>query len=77
MAWQIIDGELVLLDVDGKQLIGVNDVGARIWELMDGVRTIGDIAHALTEEFDAPLETSMADVRAFLGELVALGAVAL
>jgi len=77
MAWQIIDGEMVLLDVDGKQLIGVNDVGARIWELMDGVRTIADIAHTLTEEFDAPLETSMADVRAFLGELVALGAVAL
>ena len=33
MAWQTIDGEMVLLDIDGNQLMGVNPVAARIWDL--------------------------------------------
>ena len=75
MAWQTIDGEVVLLDSDGKQLIGISETGARIWALMDGTRSIEDIAHALTEEFDVSRETALADVRAFLNELGELGAV--
>jgi Coenzyme PQQ synthesis protein D (PqqD) len=75
MAWQTIDHELVLLECDGNQLMGINDAGAHIWALMDGVRTIADIARAMAEEFDAPFETLVADVRAFVQELKTLGAV--
>ena len=77
MAWQSIDGQMVLLDSDGMRLIGISDTGARIWALMDGARSLDDIAHALTEEFDVSLDAARADVRAFVTELAALGAVVL
>jgi hypothetical protein len=77
MAWQTIDGETVLLDADGKQLIGINDPGARVWALMDGTRSIGDIVRELGDEYDAPADVLLSDVRIFLAELIALGAVVL
>jgi len=44
----------------------------RIVELADGTRTVGEIAAAIAEEFEgAPLEQIQADVRQFVGELVA------
>lgn len=74
MAWQTIAGETVLLDVDGRQLYGVSEVAARVWQLCDGVRTVADIAALVAEEYDTDARTALSDVRAFVGELVAAGA---
>ncbi|MFN7966115.1 MAG: PqqD family protein [Acidobacteriota bacterium] len=46
----------------------LNGAGARAFELIDGVRTIGSVAQAIFEEFDAP---SLGEVEADLAELVA------
>jgi hypothetical protein len=68
-AWQTIDGETVLLDIDHKQLRGLNEVGARVWLLCDGARTSADIVRVITEEFSVDEATARADVTAFLDEL--------
>jgi hypothetical protein len=68
-AWQTIDGETVLLDIDHRQLLGLNEVGARVWLLCDGVRTAGEIVQTITEEFSVDAETARAEVTAFLDEL--------
>jgi hypothetical protein len=75
MAWQSVGGETVLLNLDGRELMGLNGVGARAWELIDGERTLRQIAAAVAEEFDVELPRAEADVIAFAGELLAAGAV--
>jgi coenzyme PQQ synthesis protein D (PqqD) len=75
MAWQVIDGEMVLLDIDGRELLGLNEVGARVWELADGTRTVAEIIAAVEREFDVGIDEAAADVRRFVDELASCGAV--
>jgi hypothetical protein len=76
MAWQTIAGETVLLDVDGRQLMGLNEVGALIWSLCDGEHSAAEIAAAVARDFAVDEATARADVDAFLSELTRLGALA-
>jgi hypothetical protein len=69
------DEELVLLDPEDGSYYTLDEVGARIWELADGTRTAAQIAAALDEEFDAPLEEIQADLLELLAELAASGLV--
>lgn len=75
MAWQTIDDELVLLNIDGKELFGVNAVGARIWELVDGRRSVDELVAAVVAEFAVEPAAAHADVRAYLDALVSAGAI--
>jgi len=77
MAWQTIDGETVLLDISGRELCGVNEVAARIWALCDGEHSVDQIAAAVAREFAVAPEVAAADARAFIGELLASGALEL
>lgn len=47
----------------------LNEVGGRIWSLLDGTRTPEDIARVLTSEYDVTEEQALADVLEFLEEL--------
>ncbi len=76
MAWQTIDGETVLLNIEGKELMGLNEVGAHIWGLVDGSRSVGQIVESVASRFEVSSETAAADVQAFVSELVATGALA-
>jgi hypothetical protein len=75
MAWQNIDGETVLLNVDGRELLGLNGVGARTWELLEGERTLQQIAQVVADEFEVEPSRALEDVIAFAGQLLAAGAV--
>ena len=71
-AWQRVDGEVVLLNVDGHELLGLNAIGGRVWDLIDGQRSIGQLVDALVAEFSAvPAATIAADVDRFVRELLA------
>ena len=66
-----IAGETVLVPVYGEvadmeSIYTLNEVGARIWNLIDGQRTLGEVGQALADEYDAP----PADVEADLLEFV-------
>jgi hypothetical protein len=76
MAWQTVEGETVLLNIDGRELLGLNAVGARVWDLCTGA-TIDEIAAAVAHEFDVSGERAGADVRQFVAQLVAAGALTL
>jgi hypothetical protein len=52
-------------------------VGARIWDLIDGSRSVDEIVGALAGEFQATTAELVRDVCAFLEQLVAAGAVVL
>jgi len=76
-AWQIVEGELILLRLKEDELLGLNHVARRIWELADGTRTLGQIAQAIATEFDVSSEVVLADSSRFMNELGAMGAVTL
>jgi coenzyme PQQ biosynthesis protein PqqD len=68
-ASQIIDGEAVVLDIPGKMLRGLNPVGSRIWELVDGQRTLTEIASQLAGEYARAEPEVLQDVSVFLDHL--------
>ncbi|MBI3622329.1 MAG: PqqD family protein [Nitrospirae bacterium] len=70
-ASQVIDGEAVVLDIPGKTLRGLNPVGSRIWELVDGTRTLTEIARVVAGEYARSEEEVFQDVVFFLDELAA------
>lgn len=72
-----VGGELVMMSAHAGNYIGLNEVGGRIWELIDTPREIDDICTQLQSEFQVSRETCVAEVRKFLKELEGHGAVAL
>ena len=51
----------------------VNGVGARLWSLADGRRSIGDMASQIAVEYEVTPERARADALAFCMELVTRG----
>jgi len=74
VAWQTIDGETVLLRLKEKELLGLNEVGRRIWELADGSRSVEQIAETVIAEYRIGPGTARADTCRFIDELVAVNA---
>lgn len=72
---QVVEGEAVLLDLTGKQLVGLNPVGTFVFGLLDGVRTVPAIVAAVAERFDVGHAQAEADVAVFLRELTQRGLV--
>ncbi|MGN9167103.1 PqqD family protein [Paenibacillus jamilae] len=47
----------------------LDEVAYKIWSLLDGERTVGEIAVAIAEEYKADKETVFKDVNEFIQEL--------
>ncbi len=56
-------------------LFVLNEVGARIWELIDRDRSVHQIGQRLLEEFDTSPEQLEEDLLRLLGQLKELGAI--
>lgn len=69
-AWRIIEGEAVILSMETKVLRGLNPVGSRVWELIDGRRSVEEITGLIVQEFDVTPEAAAQDVRGFVKELL-------
>jgi len=64
IAWQIIDGEAILVDINGGRSLGLNATGTLIWKNLE--KRADDIVTELVNEFEVPVETAKADVYDFL-----------
>ena len=53
----------------------LNEVGARVWDLLDGQTPLGQIRDALVQEFEVSPGEAEADLLAFVGQLQSVGAV--
>ncbi|MBI5878714.1 MAG: PqqD family protein [Chloroflexi bacterium] len=67
---RVIDDEAVIVLSESGDVEVLNRVGARIWELADGTRTIGEIAQLIEREYDVALPQAQADVQAFVERLI-------
>src|SRR5215470_4652572 len=69
-AWRVIEGEAVILSLDTKAFRGLNPVGSRVWELIDGQRSVEDIVEVIVREFDITPQRAADDVQTFVRELL-------
>ena len=69
MAWRVVDDECIIVDPQGSTATVLNAVGARIWELCDGKRTVDDIITQLIDEFSVERDQAVADVTSFVDDL--------
>jgi len=72
-----VGDELVMMSAEQGHYIGLSEVGARIWELLDTPRDVDAVCAQLQLEYDVAAETCRAEVESFLNELVKHGAIAL
>ena len=72
--YRVIEGEAVVVRQDAAELVVLNETGARVLQLMDGVRSVAAIVDTMVEEFAAERPDIERDVMAFIGELTELGA---
>jgi hypothetical protein len=62
-------GEAVILDLKSGTYYGLDQVGARIWELIQQPKTINEIRDTLLAEYDVEAERCQADLQTLLQEL--------
>jgi hypothetical protein len=70
VAARIIDGEAVIVLPESGQVNVLNEVGSRIWELIDGTRSVGEITEIIVAEYDVTAEQAERDISDFIQELV-------
>ena len=62
---QEVHGETVLLDLEGESYFGLNEVGTRIWQLLQSGQTIADVLDTLFDEYEVSrlqLEKDLAEL---------------
>ena len=68
-----IGDEGVVVQQAAAEVLVINDTAARLMELSDGTRTIGDVANAIAEDFDVEHDAVTRDLLRFADELIAAG----
>ena len=72
-----VGDEMMMMSPEHGKYIGVNEVGARIWELIETPRDVAALCDALMREFAVSPEDCVAEVDSFLAEMERHGAVTL
>ena len=73
-AKNLVFDEYVILDPVPGVYYGLNQTGARIWELVDGTRTVEQIRDVIVEEYEVSLREAEKDLVELLGQLQHIGA---
>lgn len=68
-------GEVAILHVKKGVYYGLDPVGARIWELIQEPRTLGEVRDAILDEYEVEPERCERDLLALLGRLAEEGLV--
>jgi hypothetical protein len=66
-----LEGEAVILDLATGTYFGLNEVGTRVWRLVDEGRDAAQIVEAVAAEYDADRVTIEQDVARLLDALSA------
>lgn len=64
-----LDGKVVLLSIENGEYYNMNEVGSRIWALLEQPMPIGALIDRLLEEFEVDRATCERDATAFLEQL--------
>jgi hypothetical protein len=70
---QEVNGETVLLDLQGESYFGLDEVGTRIWQLLQEKSTVAQAVNTLFQEYDVSREQLESDVGQLLEKLIDAG----
>jgi len=68
---QLQNGESVLLHLGTKTYYSLNEAGSRVWQLINGELSVGEIAEHLEAEYDVTLDIAQQTVSELFDQLVA------
>lgn len=69
VTWREIDGEIVLLDLEGSTYFSVNRTGIALWPLLIKGSTTSELSGHLAETFSLDRQTAERDVQVFVDAL--------
>ena len=75
-----IGGEYILIPILSKAsqvdcIYNLNPVGARIWDLLDGVNSLRDIHQAIITEYNVSGAVALADIEELVKQLLYINAI--
>ena len=70
-----VGDEIMMMSPEHGKYIGVNEVGARIWELIETPSDVATVYEELQREFEVSPEVCKAEVDSFLAEMEKHGAI--
>lgn len=73
VAWQVVDGEVVALDLAAAAYLMANGSGSLLWPLVAEGATPARLVEELTGRFAVDAEQARSDVEAFVDQLRTLG----
>lgn len=71
----LVDEEVVLIGIDGGELLSLKGTGRAVWDLIDGQRDRDAIVAALLADYAEMRDVIEADVAELLADLAAAGLV--
>jgi hypothetical protein len=74
---QEVSGETVLLDLESENYFGLDEVGTRVWQLIESAGNLETIYKTLLEEYEVEEEQLLGDLSHLIGEIEKLGLVKL
>lgn len=72
-----LTGEVAILNLTTGTYFGLDEVGARIWNLIQQPRTVDEVKAALLEEYEVEASQCEADLLSLLAEMAVAGLVEL
>lgn len=73
VVYRTIDGEAVLVDAQHGKVRVLNEVAGRMWELIDGQRSLAEVAAIVSQEYEAQPDQVESDILVFLDDLMRKG----
>ena len=70
-----VDDEAVVLDPESGQYFGLDEIGSRVWSLLQSEGRLGKIEELLLREYEVPADRLHRDLAALIAELVRHGLV--
>lgn len=68
-----LGGEVAILNLEAGMYYGLDDVGARVWELAQEPSKVADIQNRILEEYDVEPERGRREILELLEELIEEG----
>lgn len=69
VAWRVVDGDIVAVDMETAEYLTMNGSGALIWEALAQSPTEGELVDLVVEAYAISSQQAAADVAAFIGDL--------
>jgi hypothetical protein len=72
--WRVIEKEVVILTPESSTLHVLNELGTRIWEIIDRPIQVEELISKIVSEYEVDEKTAKEDILDFLFSLAEIGA---